>query len=55
MSSSNIISKAGNYFPGKDINKSINYILIDDTPFEQHVLWPSDIECLIKLTFSESD
>ena len=29
------------------------YIPISDTPSELHVFWPTDTECLIKLTFSE--
>ena len=30
------------------------YIPINDTPFELQVFWPSDIELLIKVTFSKS-
>ena len=36
------------------IAKSLNYIPINETPFELHVFWPSDTGCRSKLTFSES-
>ena len=36
-----------------DKNNQNYYMLINDTPFELHVFWPSDIQRRIKLTFSD--
>ena len=38
----------------KSYDKGSYHILINDTPFELHVFWPSATESHIKLTFSES-
>ena len=38
----------------RDLLIFIYYIPINDTPFELHVFWASDIEGRIKLRFSES-
>ena len=42
------------YPPTHIVKLTLYHIPINDTPFEPHVFWPSDIAGRIKLTFCES-